>query len=212
MLYQIILSAFCVIVVISNIISAKLFTLPFFELCIPAGLITYPLSFLLSDLVTEIYGAQKAKIMVYTAFGMSFLSFAIIQLAILLPAFDPDNQYAFQKILGLNGISIFSSLTAYLISQIVDIKLYVFIRHLTSDRFLWLRNNGSTLASQIVDTAIVNIVYLYWGFGMEMKAIFPIMCFSYLYKAVFSISNTPLFYLSVFLAKRWNSREMQLSG
>ena len=60
-LYQIILAAFCVVVVVSNIVSAKLISLPFVELCIPAGLITYPLTFLLSDLVTEVYGAEKAK-------------------------------------------------------------------------------------------------------------------------------------------------------
>ena len=86
----------------------------------------------------------------------------------------------------------------------MDIKLYAQIRKLTANRFLWLRNNGSTLVSQIVDTVTVDMIYLYWGHCMHLEQIWPIMCFSYLYKAAFSISNTPLFYLAVYSAKRWN--------
>lgn len=203
MLYQIVSAAFCVIVVISNIISAKMVPLPFLQdFSIPAGLITYPLTFLLSDLVTEIFGAKKAKLMVYIAFGMNILSFAIIQLALLLPSQGIEEHVAFGAVLGLSGLRIFSSLTAYLISQIVDIQLYALIKRWTGERFLWLRNNGSTCASQIVDTVVIDIIFLYWGLGMSMAAVLPIMIFSYAYKAFFSIANTPLFYLLVYALKK----------
>lgn len=203
-LYQIISTAFCVIVVLSNIISAKLIQLPFFQnFCIPAGLITYPLTFLLSDLVTEIYGTRKAKLMVYTAFGMSLLSFGIIQIALLLPSPAIENRQDFHNILGLSGLRIFSSLTAYLIAQIVDIQLYAWIKIWTKDRFLWLRNNGSTLISQMVDTLVIDIIYLYWGLKMNMDQVFPIMIFSYAYKSAFSAASTPLLYFSLFLIRRW---------
>ncbi len=200
--YDIANATFCVIAVISTIISAKMISFPFFQnFSIPAGLITYPITFLISDLVTEIYGAHKAKMMVYTAFGMIILSYAIIQLALILPSNDPENQDTFQSVLGLNGLIISASLAAYLLAQIVDIRLYALIKQWTGCRFLWLRNNSSTLISQILDTITVNIIHLYWGLGMEIGLVLKIILFAYSYKAIFSILNTPILYLAVFLAK-----------
>lgn len=178
--------------------------LPFTELHVPAGLITYPLTFLLADLVTEIYGQEKAKQMVYVTLALSILSYGIIQLALLLPS--KNEQAAFQEAFGLSGLRIFASLTAYLISQVVDIRLYSGIKKITGTRYLWLRNNGSTCISQLVDTILVDLIYLYWGLHMGMIEIFPIMLISYSYKAFFGILSTPLFYLSVFLSKRSISR------
>jgi queuosine precursor transporter len=204
-LYQIISTTFCVIVVLSNIISAKLIQLPFFQnFCIPAGLITYPLTFLLSDFVTEIYGVKKAKLMVYTAFGMNLLSFGMIQITLLLPSPATENQQEFHNILGLSGLRIFSSLIAYLTAQIVDIQLYAWIKTWTGDKFLWVRNNGSTLISQMIDTLVIDIIYLYWGLKMNMNQVFPIMIFSYAYKSAFSATSTPLLYFFLFLIKRWH--------
>lgn len=200
-LYQVINAAFCIIVVISNIISAKMIKIPMMDVSIPAGLIFYPLTFLLSGLATEIYGAKKAKLMVYIAIGMNLLSLGIIQMALWLPAISQEEQCAFQGILGLSGLRIFSSLTAYAIAQIVDIQLYALIKSWAGLRFLWVRNNGSTCISQLVDTALVDLLYLHWGLGMSLPDVFPIMLISYGYKSFFSIANTPLLYLSVYLVK-----------
>ena len=139
--------------------------------------------------------------MVYVALGMNLLSFGIIQLALILPSSTNDEHLVFKAVLGLSGLRIFSSLTAYVVSQIVDIQLYALIKKWTGSRFLWLRNNGSTCASQLVDTVIIDIVYLYWGLGMTLTEVMPIMFFSYFYKAFFSLAATPLFYLCVFLVK-----------
>lgn len=205
-IYQVICASFCVIVVISNILSAKMITLPFFALSIPAGLITYPLTFLLSDLVTEIFGAKRAKLMVYIALAMSLLSFGMIQIALLLPESGFDEQKTFQVVLGLSGLRIFSSLISYLTSQLVDIQLYAAIKKWTGPKFLWLRNNGSTCVSQIVDTVMIDLIFLWWGLGMTMTEVAPIMLFSYAYKAFFSVACTPIFYFLVFLIRgRWQS-------
>lgn len=201
LLYQAICASFCVIVVLSNILSAKMVLLPLLKLSIPAGLITYPLTFLLSDLVTEIFGARRAKLMVYIALAMSLLSFGMIQLSLLLPTSNLEQQRAFQAVLGLSGLRIFSSLVSYVASQIVGIQLYVAIKRWTGSRFLWLRNNGATSVSQIVDTVLIDLIFLWWGLGMTLVEIAPIMLFSYAYKAFFSIACTPLFYLLVFLIR-----------
>lgn len=200
--FQLISSTFCVIVVISNIISAKMFQLPFLEnFFIPVGLLTYPLTFLLSDLTTEFFGEKQAKFMIYIAFFLNTISFGLIQLALFLPALSVEDQIAFQAVLGLSGLRIFSSLTSFLTAQIVDVQLYALIKRWTGPNLLWLRNNGSTLVSQLVDTLMIDILYLYWGLGMEFAQVLPIMCFSYIYKVFFSIASTPLFYFLVALTK-----------
>lgn len=205
-LFPIICAAFCVVVVISNIISSKFIMLPFFvDFAIPAGLITYPLTFLLSDLATELYGSKKAKHMVYTALGMTVLGYVIIKIALILPSANNEQQQAFDAVLGLNGLIITASLTAFAIAQVMDIQIYASIRKLTGDKYLWLRNNGSTLPSQIADTIAVNLIHLWYGLGMELGVVISIMIFSYSYKAIFSIMYTPLFYLCVWLAKRKNN-------
>jgi queuosine precursor transporter len=200
-LYQIISAAFCTIVVISNIISAKMIALPYVDFSIPAGLITYPLTFILSDVVTEIFGAKKAKLMVYIALVMSVLSFVMIHFTLMLPTDILETETAFQSVLGLSGLRIFSSLTAYIIAQVADIQLYAWIKRWTSPRFLWLRNNGSTCISQMIDTVVIDTIFLYWGLEMSLVQIMPIMVFSYAYKVFFSIACTPLFYLFIFMIR-----------
>lgn len=191
------------IVVISNIVSAKMVPFPYFEYyLIPAGLFIYPLSFLMSDLVTEFFGAQMARKMVYITLGMNLLVFAILQIALHMPAQSLEEQYAFQSILGLSGLRIFSSLAAYSIAQLVDIQIYSIIKHWTGSKHLWIRANGSTGISQCVDTILVDIIFLYWGLGMGMGQVFPIMLFSFAYKLLFSITITPVFYLLIFIIRR----------
>ena len=84
-LYPAICVSFCVIIVVSNFLSAKMVALPVLALSVPAGLIAYPLTFLLSDLATEIFGAGRAKAMVYISLAVSLLIFGIIQAVLLLP-------------------------------------------------------------------------------------------------------------------------------
>ena len=210
-LYQVICAAFCTIVILSNIFSAKMVPLPFFLFSIPAGLIIYPLTFLLSDLVTEIYGPKRAKFMIYIALGMSLLSFILIQAALLLPNVEIKQQSAFESVLGLSSLRIFSSLAAYLTSQIVDVYLYAFIKRKTRLNFLWLRSNGSTWISQIVDTVVIDMLFLYWGLGFGLMEILPVMVFSYAYKTFFSAACTPFFYLSVYAIRRKQKKSFLFS-
>jgi queuosine precursor transporter len=199
--YQLLVAAFSVIVVVSNVLSVKMVKLPWLELSVPAGLITYPLTFLLSDLVTEIFGPKRAKWMVYIAFSMNLLSFGLIQLGLMLPSPDEKMHSSFQAVLSLSGLRIFSSLIAYMTSQIVGIQLYAAIKQMTGTRWLWLRNNASTCISQLVDTVVIDLIFLWWGLGMTMADVFPIMAFSYAYKTFFSVACTPLFYFLVFLVR-----------
>jgi len=201
--YQIASSAFCVIVILSNIISAKMMPLPYFATCcIPAGLLTYPLTFLLSAFVTEIFGAKKAREMVYVTLGMNVLTLLILQLALSLPGRSPSEEQIFRGVLGLSGLRIVSSLVAYVVAQLVDIQIYAWLKGITKFRFLWVRSNGSTWISQLIDTILIDLIFLYGGMGMSLQQVWPIMLFSFAYKAFFSVASTPFFYFVVFLVRK----------
>lgn len=199
-LYSSLCCIFCLLVVLSNILSAKMVLLPLSNLEVPAGLLTYPLTFLIADLVTEIYGKEKAKSMVYTTLGINIACLALIQIVLVLPS--ARTQTAFHEVFELSSLRIFASLTAYFASQIVDIQLYTQIKKLTGNSLLWVRNNGATCISQFLDTIIVDLIYLYGGLGMNLMDVLPVILISFCYKTFFSVLNTPLFYLSVFLSKR----------
>ncbi len=196
---KILISLFSVIVVMSNIISTKIFHLPILNhLPLPAGIIIYPISLIITDLVTELYGVLRAKQMIWIAFGMSLLSFGILEITFLLPG----GSDIFKEALGKNGWIVMGSLTAYLIGQMIDVKLYACIKQWTKGRFLWIRNIGSMLIAQLIDTFIVNWIYLYLGLGFGLETVLQVTLFSYLFKVAFTVFNTPLYYFLVKIFQR----------
>lgn len=198
-MYSLLTIVFCIIVTLANLLSAKM--VPLGGLLLPVGLFFYPLTFLISDLVTEIYGAQKAKQIVYTTLAMQLIAFGMVQLALFLPAQSEEIERSFQAIFGLSSLRIFSSLSAYCVSQFIGIQLYALIRRWTGSQFLWLRANGSAGISQIIDTLLLDLLYLYGGLGIAFFDVFRIMLFTLGYKLLFSLALTPLFYFSVFLIR-----------
>jgi uncharacterized integral membrane protein (TIGR00697 family) len=205
--YPLICASFCLITLLSNIISAKMISVPFLQLNIPAGLLTYPLTFLLSDLITETQGAKKAKEMIYIGLGVNLLAFILIKFFLFLTSIVPDNQVPFKDILQLSGFRIFSSLTAYLFAQIIGIQIYTLIKTFTGPRLLWLRSNGSACVSQLADSIVIDLLYFYWGLGMSFTSVVPIIIFSFGYKTFFNISTTPLFYFAIYLLKNRNIKQ-----
>jgi uncharacterized integral membrane protein (TIGR00697 family) len=203
-LYHWLATSFCLIVVVSNVISAKMVPLPFFDnFLIPAGLITYPFTFILSDLVTELYDAAHAKRMVLLALGISLLAYLLFQLAMWLPSSDKEVHAAFHIVFGWNGLLVAASLAAFVTAQILDVQIYAWIKKWTGTGQLWLRNNGSTLLSQVVDTLMVNMIHLFWARSFPLETVLQIMALGYAYKAALSVANTPIFYLLVFFSKKY---------
>lgn len=199
-LYLILTTFFCILLVISNFITPKLLDLR--GAVVPAGLLTYPLTFLIGDLVTEIYGYSRAKTMIFLGFTMNAAAALIIRGALLLPAADILKQHAFEEVFSQNFIIVFASLAAYILAQLADIKIYSFIKSLTGTKFLWLRSNASTFIAQAVDTTVVISLTFAWGFGFASAEVGSLILFSYLYKIFFNVLMTPFYYLSVSLAKK----------
>lgn len=170
---------------------------------IPAGLLAYPFTFLATDLICELYGKRRAQSIVWVGFGMNVFMLSLMWLGHRLPdaagvsgaAATFDTVYAFMK------PNVAASMIAYLVAQSVDVSLFHFWRRVTGGRHLWLRNNGSTMLSQIVDTLLItSILYASGGLGAAIDSVdklLPLMVSSYSFKLVFAALDTPLFYLGV---------------
>jgi len=228
-IYLLLAASFAVVLVLTNIIGFKLFRAPFNpDFALTAGIITYPVTFLITDIVSEVYGKRRADFMVVTGFLMSVLMLAIVQMAVVLephPYWVPPEapffvdgwrsgadatpgaavegyQHAFHSVFALNSVLLVGSMLAYLCAQLTDNYLFHFWKALTGGKHLWLRNNGSTMVSQAVDTLVVNSILFFVGFGMDYATGFGIMLTIYLYKLVLAVIDTPLIYLGVWVVHR----------
>ena len=209
--YFLLASCFVTLIVLTNIIGPKLFV--WFGASLTAGLITYPLTFLITDIVSEVWGKRRADRMVVIGFLMSLLMLGIVQLSIYLPTAavwsrppefsDPEGmQSAWVAVFGVGPWLVTGSMFAYLAAQLCDNYLFHFWRRLTHGRHLWLRNNGSTIISQLVDTFIVNSFLFYGAFGWDFMQGIEAMTIIYLFKLGIAWADTPFCYLGVWAARR----------
>lgn len=205
-LYQTLSVIFCVLVVLSNVIATKLFPSPIFpNLALSSGMLLYPFTFVISDLVTEIYGPKKARYMVFLGFMMCVLSQCIIAIMLMLPSHQITNQLAIESVFQLSQAALFSSMAAYMVGQVLDIYLYDSIHQWTGDKHLWLRSNMSSLISQAYDTLCVTTLFYYFGVKLPIGDIVQILVISYLFKAFITSAMTPFLYQCI----RWVKKSDQ---
>ncbi|EPP34904.1 putative integral membrane family protein [Chlamydia ibidis] len=192
--------AFSLILILSNLIFApRLIITKYFTL--PGGLIFYPFTFLLSDIVNEIYGSKKAKQIVYSAFVGNAASVLLVQIFSILPTTRPEIHEAWKLVFDLNPFCLFFSFTAFLASQYLDIFSFSLLKKTYPNGSLWMRSNISTCLSQIIDTLIVDLGIVYIGMGLSLTKTFYIMTCSYSYKVFFSLITSPIL---CFLVKKIN--------
>ena len=159
-------SLFVTALVVCNLIAGKIVDvdLGFKVFTLSVGVLPYPITFLLTDILSEIYGRRRANQVVWSGFAASVFVLGILFLAKQFEAradsavHDP----AFQEVFGNSWRVIFSSMVAYLMAQLVDIRLFHFWKNLTKGKHLWLRNNASTIFSQLIDSTLV-IAVLFTG-------------------------------------------------
>ena len=139
--------------VISSVLAAKIVTV--FGITVPAGVLGYCLTFICTDVISEVWGRERAGEVVLSGFVTLLACLGLIQAALWWPAASFwQGQEAFQQILGMTPRIILGSITAYLVGQYHDIWAFHFYKRLTRGRHLWLRNNLSTLTSQLLDSCI----------------------------------------------------------
>lgn len=176
---------------IANVVSAKIVT--FGGLVIPAAIVAYPLTFLMTDIIGEIWGKEQANQSVKLGFICQLISLVLIGLAILLPVAPfADNQAEFKGIMAQSFRVVAASLIAYYCSQSWDVWLFHKIREKGTGN-KWLRNNLSTMTSQVIDTAI----FITIAFIGSVPNIWVMIGSQYLIKCIYALLDTiPFYYLT----------------
>ena len=170
---------------------------------ISVGILPYPITFLITDLISEIYGKKRANDVVIVGVFASLFSLLIISVGSVAPAtsWSPVNDTLFDTVFGNSAVAVFASMLTYLFAQFVDIQIYHFWKRLTKGKHLWIRNNFSTWFSQFVDT--FTIVFLLCAFGIIDWANFKgLLVSGFLFKVLVAILDTPLLYLGVYIFRR----------
>jgi len=210
-IYLYLAGLFITSLVVSNLIFQKFFYwYPFdieifdnklFELSV--GILPYPITFLITDIISEIYGKKKAVQVVITGIFASFFSIILLLVAGALPAIEnsPINDTVFKQVFSMTPLAVTASMLAYFCAQLVDIKIFHFWKNLTKGKLLWLRNNFSTFSSQFIDSSLVigllcsfNIISwdLFWG--LVLSAV--------IFKILIAIIDTPILYFFVWLLRK----------
>lgn len=181
-----------------------------YTMSVPAGLLAYPVTFLVTDLISELFGRKKAQSVVWVGFFLNLYMLLMMSIGHWFP-----NTYGVSGGLNLfEGVYEFliantvSSMIAYLIAQSIDVRLFHYLKKLTQGKYLWIRNNGSTMFSQLIDsTTILSILYFSGNLGENVStlaALGILIINSYLFKFFFALFDTPIFYFSVWFFKEYD--------
>lgn len=181
---------FLVSLVISNVVASKIVNI--FGLTVPAAVVAYPITFLMTDIIGEIWGKEEANKTVKRGLILQIFSSFLILLAINLPivSFTNDFQTQFQSVLGNNIRFTIASLVAYVLSQANDVYIFHKLKEKCNRKQKWLRNNLSTLLSQLIDTSIF-ITIGFWG---QVPNLIHMIFSQYIIKAILALFDTPFFY------------------
>ena len=174
---------------------------PLFEISV--GILPYPITFLVTDIISEIYGQRRANAVVTAGLVASIFVLGVVSIANAVPAttWSPVNSELFTKVFGLTGVSVGASMCAYLLAQYIDIRVFHFWKKVTKGKQLWIRNNASTLTSQLVDTAVVML--LMCGMGViDWSLFWPLFGSGYLFKAIIALLDTPFMYFFTGLIRK----------
>ena len=210
-IYLYLAALFITSLVVSNLIFQKfffwypfdseLFGIRLFELSV--GILPYPLTFLITDLISEIYGKKAANRVVIGGIFASFFSMGILLLADFVPAIEnsPVDDMTFKKVFSLSPLAVLASMIAYLIAQFIDIRIYHFWKKLTKGKLLWIRNNFSTFVSQFLDTFSVILLLSLFGI-LPWDLFFGLVLSGFVFKVIVAALDTPLLYIFVWLFRK----------
>jgi uncharacterized integral membrane protein (TIGR00697 family) len=174
------------------------------------GVIFYSSIFFATDILSENHGRAAANKAVMLGFGVSIIVVVMLSLGLLYrPSTNPDTAAfaasihdAFTTIVNFSPRFVAGSLLAYLISQRFDVWVYHRVRNMTSDRYLWLRNNVSTMSSQLLDTAMYSLV-VWWGI-VDLATALQLGAAKYVFKLAIAAIDTPFLYW----ARSWRQTPM----
>lgn len=195
-LYVYLCAVFLTALLIGDTIGSKLFAFKLgpLHVTLSVGVIWFPITFVLTDVINEFYGSAGARFVTFLGFFMALLAFAIIYCARSIPAMplSPVSDGAFNNVLGNANRIFIASMAAYLVAQLIDISVFQFAKRMTQSRHIWLRSTGSTLISQLVDTVVVTYV-AFWGTSVHSQ-LHRLVLSQYVVKFIAAVGLTPIIY------------------
>lgn len=188
-----------------------------------AGVLTWPLVFLVTDVVNDYFGVRGVRFLTLITVLLLVGMFGVLWIAISLPPERgwwlgmareqgvPDMQDAFAAVFGQGMYIVVGSVSAFMISQLVDALLFRWFKRRTGERRIWLRATGSTLVSQLVDSLVVTWVAFALFRGMPMAEATALALTAYVYKFCVAVLSTPVIYLAHGVIERWLGRDLAAS-
>ncbi len=184
-----------------------------------AGVLLWPVVFIMTDIINEYFGRKGVRFMSFTAASLIAYAFIIIFFAVRLdPAefwIERETMYgilnmdlAFNTIFGQGLWIIVGSLVAFLIGQLVDVYVFHYLRAFTGSSKIWLRATGSTLVSQFIDSFVVLLIAFYFGAGWDLSLVLAIGVVNYIYKFFVAVILTPLLYVLHFFIDLYLGKEL----
>ncbi len=210
--YMILTAIFIASLVTCNLIFQKFFTWPYLGIsnfALSVGIIAYPVTFIVTDLISELYGKRRANQVVLAGFFASVFTVILVYVAMVVPIAPPSDlltegspidQATFKKVFGLSGPAFFGSMLAYLTAQFIDIRIFHFWKRLTEGKYLWLRNNASTMCSQLVDTSVVLFI-LCSAKVIPWESFYSLLWMGWMFKVFVALIDTPIIYFCLWLLK-----------
>ena len=184
----------------ANIMATKLFSLK--GIAMPAGVLAYPITFLMTDVINEVFGKSQANRTVKYGFWANILMTTLLSISIKLPPFMHwDNQDAYKLVLGSVPRVMGAGLLTYLISQSLDVKLFNILKVRHNGKHLWIRNNISTIVSQLVDSFL--FIFLAFYGTMPLNNLVSTALLQFGVKVILALIDTPFCYWLV----RWAERD-----
>jgi uncharacterized integral membrane protein (TIGR00697 family) len=205
-LFLVLTALFVAALVTANLIFQKFFRWnPFgiYEFELSAGIIPYPVTFLVTDIISEIYGRKMANRVVLAGLFASLFMLGIIMVASIAPAtdFSPISNEQFDTVFGFTFVAVAASLIAYLLAQFLDVQIFHFWKRKTKGKYLWFRNNASTFSSQFVDTFTVLLLLCFFEV-IEWELFGMLLLNGYLFKVMVAALDTPIIYVIVWGIRR----------
>lgn len=205
-IYMMLGGVFIASLVACNLIFQKFFSwTPFgiYTFEISVGILPYPITFLVTDIISEVYGRKKADRVVFAGLLASVFVLGVVILADTVPStiWSPVNDERFTSVFGLTGSAVGASMLAYLTAQFIDVRLFHFWKRLTKGKHLWLRNNFSTATSQLIDTGTV-LLFLCFAGVIDWTRFDQLLINGFLFKVLVALFDTPFLYLFTWLFRR----------
>lgn len=198
--FDILLGIFVAVLLISNIASTKILT--FWKFTFDGGTLLFPLSYIFGDVLTEVYGYQRSRRVIWTGFfGAALMSLVLYVVQVLPPAADWPNQDAYESLIGFVPRIVMGSLLAYFAGEFSNSYILSKLKIKTKGKYLWMRTIGSTLVGEGIDTLIFCLVAFY-GL-LPNSLLISVIVSNYIFKCGVEILFTPVTYLFVgFLKKK----------